>query len=44
MELDFSLAALLNIALELINDFVFLLMPIIFHFDCLHVGSIFAFF
>ena len=44
MELDFSLAALLNIALELINDFVFLLMPIIFHFDCLHVRSIFAFF
>jgi len=39
MELDLGLAALFHVALELVNDFVFLLMLVILHFDTLHVGS-----
>ena len=39
MELDLSFAALFHIALELVNDLVFLLMFVIFHFDTLHVSS-----
>ena len=44
MELDLGLAALLNISLELVDDFVFFLMFVIFNFDGLHVRAEFSLF
>ena len=39
MELDLGLAALLHVALELVDDLVLLLMLVILHFDTLHVRA-----
>lgn len=44
MELDLGLATLLNISLELVDDFVFFLMFVIFDFDGLHVRAEFSLF
>ena len=44
MELDLCLATLLNISLELVDDFVFFLMLVIFNFDTLHVRAEFSLF
>ena len=44
MELDLGLATFLNISLELVDDFVFFLMFVIFNFDGLHVRAEFSLF
>lgn len=40
MESNFGLAAFLHVALELVNDFVLLLVPLVFGLDGLDIGAI----
>ena len=40
METDLGFATFLNIALELINDFVLLLMPFVLSLDGLHICAV----
>ena len=44
VESNLGLSAFFHVALELINDFVLLLMPLIFSLDSLNIRAIIGFF